>query len=216
MKKLVIYDMDGTLIDSMGYWAQAEKEIFSSVGVTLTPEDTAKTAAMSTTEVTDFWFRKHPWTEESKATIEQSVINHVINNIQRKATPLPGVIESLNLFKSLHFQIALATNSPEAITKVVVKSLGISDYFDFSASVEAVSSPKPAPDIYEHVLKAMSVKAEEAIAIEDSVGGLTAAKSAGIDTILVNQDEQISQDVKANYHLSSLDQLNLRVIEQIK
>ena len=59
-KQAVIFDMDGVLIDTEKIWKQAEKEVFSSLGVEVTEENAKLTESMTTSQVTQFWFSKFP------------------------------------------------------------------------------------------------------------------------------------------------------------
>ena len=67
-----IFDMDGLLFDSEPLWQEAEYQVFSRLGVKVTPELSAITAAMTTKEVTEFWYQQHPWQGDSLASVEQA------------------------------------------------------------------------------------------------------------------------------------------------
>jgi sugar-phosphatase len=58
--KAVIFDMDGVLVDSEGFWAKAEMDVFSSYGVQITDDLAAQTKYMTTKEVTEFWYERFP------------------------------------------------------------------------------------------------------------------------------------------------------------
>ena len=74
MFEAVIFDMDGLLIDSEPFWGEAEREVFSSVGIDVTEELASQTSQMTTKEVTEFWYNYKPWKTKSLEEIEQAVI----------------------------------------------------------------------------------------------------------------------------------------------
>lgn len=65
MIQAVIFDMDGTIIDSEPFWKEAEVEVFSSVGFKVSEKLSANTASMTTQEVTEFWYSFFPWSGKS-------------------------------------------------------------------------------------------------------------------------------------------------------
>ena len=64
-KEAVIFDMDGVIIDTEKIWKQAEKEVFSGLGVQVTIENSSVTESMTTSEVAHYWFAKFPWKGKS-------------------------------------------------------------------------------------------------------------------------------------------------------
>lgn len=81
MIRTAIFDMDGLLIDSEPFWKEAECVTFSSLGVVMDESLTKLTQGMTTTEVTDFWFSRNPWSSPPKEQIKQRVIETVISRI---------------------------------------------------------------------------------------------------------------------------------------
>ena len=81
MMQAVIFDMDGTLIDSEPMWKKAEWQIFSSMGVKVTDELSSQTVCMTTREVTEFWFNHFPWSGKSLDQVENEVVKCVAQQI---------------------------------------------------------------------------------------------------------------------------------------
>ena len=105
MIQAVIFDMDGTLIDSEPMWKKAEQYVFSSVGVEVTEQHSAKTASMTTREVTEYWFNLFPWSGKSIEQVENEVVDCVAQFISQQGQPmdlppskgsLPRVLPSLS------------------------------------------------------------------------------------------------------------------------
>lgn len=188
-----IFDMDGLLIDSEPFWKEAEKEIFSSVGVQVSEQLADKTATMTTSEVTNFWFSQYPWTGKSLDEVEREVVDKVEALILDHGSELAGVTNLLNLLKEKGFKIGLSTNSPYQLVPVILKKLGIYHYFDAISSADDISNGKPAPDVYLATLRKLDIDAKNCIAFEDSFSGLMAAKSAKLKTIVVPHTEVYDQ-----------------------
>ncbi len=74
MIQAVIFDMDGTLIDSEPMWKEAEKQVFSFLGVEVTDERSSQTASMTIRGVTEFWYRLFPWSDRSLEQVENDVL----------------------------------------------------------------------------------------------------------------------------------------------
>ncbi|KXJ60617.1 MAG: hypothetical protein AXW14_00770 [Alteromonas sp. Nap_26] len=181
----VIFDMDGTLIDSEPFWALAEKSVFSALGVVITDVLARQTAVMTTDEVTKFWFARSPWEGKDLQQVESDVISNVSELIGEYGTAMKGVQEILSFFKQRNFNIGLATNAPECLIPAVLDKLNITDYFDCVCSSENEIAGKPEPHVYNTVLRKLGASANNSIAFEDSVSGVIAAQSAGLKTVVI-------------------------------
>lgn len=213
----VIFDMDGPLIDSEPMWKEAEKLVFSSVGVQVSDSLSTYTASMTTREVTEFWFNHFPWSDKSLLEVENEVIDCVATLIADKGEPMKGVEEILHFFHKRNFKIGLATNAPSRLIPVVLNKLNISKYFLSSSSSENEIQGKPHPAVYLSTATKLSVAPSKCIAIEDSFSGLTAARKAKMKTIVVpssNEFEDKKFDVShlKLRRLSDFDDLGLHTL----
>lgn len=194
--KAVIFDMDGVLVDSEGFWARAEQEVFSSYGVQVTDELAAQTKYMTTTEVTEFWYGKFPWKDPDISSVEQQVVSKVIELIQLENCTMAGIQEFIMTLKSKNYKIGLATNAPLKVADAVLEKLQVREFFDAVHSSEFEENGKPHPAVYLTSAQQLGISPEHCIAIEDSHSGLKAAKAAGMKTIVfTNNDESIDFDL---------------------
>jgi mannitol-1-/sugar-/sorbitol-6-/2-deoxyglucose-6-phosphatase len=184
----VIYDMDGLLVNSEPIWQEAEKEVFKTVGITLTTEDCLKTTGIPTTAVFDYWYEISPWEGKSKQELEKMLFEKVFSMIKENATAMPGVIETLIFFKNKGLKIGLASASPLELIQIVLERLEIREYFDFYHSATLEKNNKPHPDVYWTVAKKLGCPIENCLILEDSINGVRGAKASGATVVAVPDD----------------------------
>ena len=182
-KKAVIFDMDGVLVESEAIWKQAEYEVFSSLGVSVTEENSSYTQSMTTKEVTAFWYQKFPWKETPLSEVEEMVVRRVMELILFKDCATVGISAFIKNLKKRNFKLGLATNAPEKLIPVVLKKTGTESLFDSVSSADYEEKGKPHPAIYLNTAKKLKVMPEECAVIEDSETGMEAAKKAGMSVI---------------------------------
>lgn len=199
----VIFDMDGVLIDSEPAWKKAEYEVFTALGVAVTSELSATTAAMTTTEVTRFWYDRMPWKGKSLYDVEHEVIDSVGRFITEKGKPMPGITEVLEIFSKNNFRIGLATNSPYRLIPLVLEKSGIKAYFDAVSSSEHETRGKPHPAVYLSTARKLAISPANCIVFEDSVHGVMAGKNAGMKTVAVPS--------RAQYDLNGFNEADLKL-----
>ncbi len=208
----VIFDMDGLLIDSEPLWREAEIEIFSQLGVPLTPAMCHQTTGMRTLDVVKFWHAQYPWQGKSLTETSEQLENRVIEKIQTQGKALPGVETLLEHLKSLNIPMAIASGSATRIIHAVLNKLGIADYFALVTSAENDIQGKPHPATYLRAIRQLKIKPEHGIAFEDSKRGATAALAAGLFTFWV-PDQTVNNRVfsrRVDRTLGSLNDLTLQ------
>ena len=122
----------------------------------------------------------------------------------------PGVRRLLEEARAAGLKLAIATTtSPENVTALLAAH-GLMGFFDFIAAGDMVSRKKPAPDIYELVLRELRLAPEEAVAFEDSSNGLLAAQGAGIEVVITpsfyTREESFYGALAVLEHLGEPDQ----------
>lgn len=110
-------------------------------------------------------------------------------------------------------RLAVATNSPRAEATFVLERFGLAGAFSRVVGREDYARPKPAPDPFLAALGTLGVAATDAVVVEDSFKGLSAARSAGIPCIVVpNAYTEVGDFAGASLRLASLDDLDVRAI----
>ncbi|WP_143305190.1 hexitol phosphatase HxpB [Chitinophaga vietnamensis] len=213
----VIFDMDGLLVDSEPLWGIAMREVFSTVGVTLSPELTHKTTGLRTKEVVSYWHNHFKWDGKSAEQVTQEIIDSVTYKITTKGRSMEGLQYILDYFKAKGFKIGLASSSPMSLIRAVLEHLGISDYFQAVYSAEFESYGKPHPAVYLACAQALGSDPLHCIAFEDSVTGMIAAKAARMKTVVVPEPHN-RQDMRyalADVKLDSLLQFNDDTLQRL-
>ena len=135
------------------------------------------------------------------SALHQSKTRYFVSLLQSGAIPLrPGIERLLNEARASGLRLAIATTTtPENVTALLTATLGEESiaWFDVIAAGDVVAEKKPAPDIYQHTLQNLGLKASECLAFEDSENGLLSATGAGLTTIVTVNGYTREQDFSA-------------------
>jgi HAD superfamily hydrolase (TIGR01509 family) len=205
----VIYDMDGVIIDSEPLWREALIHCFNKVGFDFSQDKCRVTQGMRLIEVVEYWYAQQPWKDVSIQEVEQDILQTVTALISAKGEAMEGVYESLELFKSKGYEIALASSSASSLIDVVLDKLKIKDEFEVVNSAEFLKLGKPHPEVFIKTAKELNVPAINCLVIEDSFHGVLAGKAALMKVIAV-PEEKHHNDPRfsiADYQLKNLKEL---------
>ena len=186
-KKAVIFDLDGTLVDSMWMWKSIDVEYLGRYGYDCPGDLQKEIEGMSFSETAAYFkarFRLPDTLEEIKqAWTEMSLEKY------RSQVPLkPGAKDFLDYMARRGVKAGIATSNGKAMVDAVLDSLKIRPYFQVVATACEVAAGKPAPDIYLNVAGRLGVEPEECLVFEDVPAGIQAGKSAGM-TVCAVEDE---------------------------
>jgi HAD superfamily hydrolase (TIGR01509 family) len=185
--KAVIFDLDGTLIDSMWVWGKIDEDYFRVRNMDL-PEDLKGQIEHLSFDDTAVYFKSNfniPDTvDEIKKEWLDSAHMEYISNVKLK----PGVVEFLSLLKTLNIKIGLATSNTKILLEAGLQANGIYDYFDSITLTDEVSRGKNFPDVYLLAAQRLGVKPEECIVFEDILPAVKGAKAAGMKVVGVYDD----------------------------
>ncbi len=191
------------MIDSEPLWQEAEKLVFSSVGINMTTEMCMETMGMRTDEVIAHRFNQQSWTGKSQEEIANEIEDEMERLIKLHGKRMTGVDYILNYFQEKNMRLALATSSCVKIINAVIEKLRLENIFEVIHSGEFEEYGKPDPAIYTSTLQKLCLSADEAFAIEDSYNGLLSAKAAKLKTIAIPE--------KSVWHESKYDIADLKL-----
>lgn len=176
----VIFDLDGTLIDSMGVWTQVDRDYLSKRNIEV-PDNLFVDIeeGNSFVEVARYFKQKFSLADSIEEIIDEwtgLVSEHYEHNIRLK----PGVLEFLKLLKEHQVKIGIGTSNTMYLATKVLKSNGILEYFDSIVTGCQEIKGKPFPDIFLKVADELGLSPEECLVCEDVLAGIQAAKNAGM------------------------------------
>lgn len=184
-KKFAIFDMDGTLINSMDYWCNLGREYLYKYGITKNIEDILEEVGTKTMSQGSKLFADNfdglPGVPEIISELRTMIADHYKKDVVTK----PGVIEYLEALHNQGVRMCLASATDVNLVVLVMKRLGIDKYFEFMLSCEEIGKGKDEPDIYLEAARRLGCKPEEAAVYEDVFYSANTAKKAGFYTIAV-------------------------------
>lgn len=191
--KGVIFDLDGTLVDSMWMWKQIDIEFLGRYGLDV-PNDLERIIEGMSFSETAAYFKERfqlPMTlEEIKNTWNQMALNKYSNEVDLK----PGAGEFLQYLKENDIAMGIATSNSRELVNAVTIALGIQKYFDSITTACEVKAGKPAPDIYYKVAKDLNLDPKQCVVFEDVPAGILAGKRAGMKVYAV--EDQFSNHLR--------------------
>ncbi len=231
-KKTILFDMDGTLIDSVGIWNEVDRRLIASLGEKA-PEavdvQKLRDAALARYCTSDNPYREYcvelAARYGSELSAEEVVKKRaeISNNLLRDSVDYkPCVPELLKLLLERGYTLGIVSTTRRANIAVyktenanIISKARLDEYFSFIYTKEDASEIKPSPMIYERVMAERNLRAEECIVFEDSLVGVLAAKAAHIDVAVIydkySDDDREELNSLADYTFANFGE----VIERI-
>lgn len=202
--KAVLFDLDGTLIDSMHIWREIDIEFLGKFGYDLPPNLQLEIEGMAFKD-TAIYFKTHfdiPLTlEEIMNTWNDMAFHKYTHEIGFKK----GALEFLKYLKSNNIPTAICTSNSRELVTAVANALEFTPYFEEIITSCEVGKGKPAPDIYLEAARRLQVKPEDCLVFEDVIAGITAGKAAGMKVCAMEDDfsklRRVEKKALADYYL---------------
>lgn len=214
--KAVIFDLDGTLVDSMNVWKEIDNELIGSCGVEV-PKDFQKSIeGMGFKETMQYIIDRFDF----KMTVEE--MSAEVNRLAliQYSTKIPLKDGAYDFLKYLHehdIKTGIATSNGKDILQCCLAHHQIGQLFDVTKIACEVNRGKPFPDIYLAVASELEVKPEECLVFEDIPNGITAGKSAGMKVCAIydKYSEDRTETIKslADYYITSFSQVTSNQFE---
>jgi HAD superfamily hydrolase (TIGR01509 family) len=188
----VLWDMDGTLIDSEPYWMKSEGSFAKANNSNWTEQDGLSLVGMSLYDSSKI-IKERVGSNLEPEQIIQKLTDDVSAQLKQEIFWRPGTRELLLLLRKKKVKTALVTMSMRRMAKQVADSIGF-DAFDVIVAGDDVRHGKPHPEPYLKAAELLGVKPEDCVAFEDSLTGLRSAEAANTKAVGVKNIVEISME----------------------
>lgn len=219
MIKGAIFDVDGTLLDSMEIWEDVAIRYLKSIGVEAEPDLPEVMFTMSLPEGAAYVKEHYRLTRETDEII-QGVLD-IIRKYYEETAPLkPGVTKILEELSRKRIPMTVATSNNKEEVEAAFKRLGIASYFSRIFTCEEVGAGKTRPDIYMKAAEYMGTRPEETVIFEDVLHAIRTAKKAGFLAVgLYDEASKADQEEikkEADWYAKSMEGLDIMESQKLK
>lgn len=202
--QMVIFDLDGVIVDSEPLHDQAKKWILEQNGV-MEKADLSWSVGIPGVEI---WTRliQQYGLRAAPAEFERQQYEFILFRIRENhISETRGLKELLMWLRTMKIAVGLASSSDRFYVQRILKHYGLTDLFQFVTAGDEVLQKKPAPDVYRNDLSRSGIHAGQAVAIEDSAAGIQAAAAAGMHCIGYRNPTSGNQDLsQADWIINAL------------
>ena len=186
--KAAIFDLDGTLLDSMGVWDQVDIDFLAKRGIEVPADYMGKVAAMQFRQIAEYTIARFGLPDTPEALMQEwDDMARVAYSTVVEAKP--HAVEYLSYLKRSGAKLAVATSLPPALREPAMKHVGIFDYFDQIVSVDDANDVgKDRPDVFLLAAGRLGVVPEQCTVFEDLLVAMRSAKSVGMRVWAIHDD----------------------------
>ena len=203
--KAVIFDLDGSLVDSMWMWRAIDIEYLGRFGIPLPEDLQSRIEGMSFSE-TAVYFKEHFPIPDSIDQIKEDWNRMAWDKYANEVPLKPGIPEFLERCREEGIKLGIATSNSRQLVENIAKVHNLRNYFSCIMTGCDVAHGKPSPDIYLAAAKGLDCPPSECLVFEDIIPGIQAGKAAGMrvcaveDAYSVNDRER--KKALADYYIS--------------
>jgi beta-phosphoglucomutase len=203
MTRAVLWDLDGTLVDSEDFHWQSWEYALGADGVRVTREQFKSTFGQRNDRILRGWLGAESSDERITRVAEAKEAEYRRLAEVNGLTPLPGAAEWLVRLQADGWKQAIASSAPRQNVEVMLRALHLERYFDAIVASEDVTKGKPDPQVFLAAATRLAAAPSRCIVVEDAAAGIEGAKRAGMKSIGVSRTAPLDADV----FVRSLDDL---------
>ncbi len=208
----VLFDMDGTLVDTEHLWWQAAAELGAELGLTLGEPDVPDVLGRAV-EHTAAHLRRSSGTARTEAELAERLGDTFAGKVAAEIVPRPGALALLGALRAAGVPTALVSASPRRVVDLVLAALG-SEWFSVTLAAEDTEHTKPAPDPYLAAAGLLGLDPAACVAVEDTPTGVASAHAAGCAVLAVPSAVPIEAAPGITL-LDSLEQADLALLGKL-
>ncbi|MBL7714710.1 MAG: HAD family phosphatase [Bdellovibrionales bacterium] len=190
--KSIIFDLDGTLIDTEAVAESAIRDAFGKWGIEIEEQDASYVTGRKWEAAFDLLFSKYP-IPKSREEAAAEVIAMYRRNLDRELIVVKDAKAAIERL-SRDFNLAIVSGSPRRDIEWSMRKLGVHPLFKFYLGAEDYLNSKPDPECYRAALAKFGLKPNEALVFEDSTAGIRSATAAGIAVVAITSTNYFEQD----------------------
>lgn len=202
--RAVLWDMDGTLVDSAEYHWLAWRDTMAREGSPITHEQFLASFGQRNDSILRQWLGDKATPELIQRVGDEKEELYREHVRTGGIEPLPGVFEWIHRLHRQGWRQAIASAAPRANVEAILEAIGSADCFEKTVSAEDVHRGKPDPEVFLVAASKLGVAPKRCIVVEDAAHGIEAARAAGMKSIGVSRD---GKALKADVVVASLDRL---------
>ncbi len=184
-KSALLFDFDGTLVDSMGVWVQIDEDYIKKYNL-VEPEHFHKDMeGLSYTETAEYFLKVFPTLPHTVEELKEEWYHMALYKYTHEIELKKGAEAFLRKAKEDGFKTGIATSNDRQLVEACLASLGISECIDTISTGCEVQKGKPAPDVYLKAAENLHIKPESCLVFEDVPMGILAGKNAGMEVCAV-------------------------------
>lgn len=212
--KGIIFDLDGTILDSMPIWSKVGEEFLFNQGIT-TPMGLRKNLKKKSLRQAADYMRRNSKIDFAVEEIIEEIHNMMESHYKYFIPLKPYVREFLNYLKENNIKMCIATASNKKLVENALGRLGVLSYFAFILTNEEVGKGKDEPDIYIQAAQRLGYRIQEVLIFEDSLHCIETAKKAGFKVVGVydQSSEEHIKEIRKNSDYFIYSFQNIKMID---
>ena len=197
MSRAVLWDLDGTLVDSEEFHWQSWRDILAPEGLSITYEQFLASFGKKNDPIMREWLGDGYSPERTVRLAEAKEDDYRRLVAANGLTALPGAREWLTALHAAGWRQAIVTSAPAANAAVMLRALGLGEVFETVVTAEDVSHGKPDPEVFLKGAARLLVPPSRSIVVEDAAAGIEGARRAGMKCVGVSRHITLNADVVA-------------------